>query len=56
MAEFWNQSTLKFAALKPINTQFVEGGQAFLPTPFIDFGANGFIIFCPSIIHMKVFI
>ncbi len=56
MAEFWNQSTLKLAAPKPIHTQFVEGGQAFMPTLFIDFGANGIIIFRPSIIDGLIFI
>jgi hypothetical protein len=44
MMEFGIQSTANFAALKMIQTQFVEGGEVFMPTLFIDFGANGFII------------
>jgi hypothetical protein len=45
MMEMQIESTANFAAFKPIHTQFVEGGEVFMPTLFIDFGANGFIIF-----------
>jgi hypothetical protein len=56
MAEFRNQSTLKFAACKPIHTQFVIGAQTFMPTLFIDFTANTIIILTPSIIDGLFFV